>query len=95
MVGLPVFGSRYFAIPHNRCEELCRAELGAVGYARAFARGSALGLDAAVARALASREATRAGTGSAPAGNAKPARPRPEPGAGGYDAPGADERQRA
>jgi tetratricopeptide (TPR) repeat protein len=52
LVGLPVFGSRYFGAPHHRCEELCRAELGGVGYVRAFSQGSELDLDAAVSRAL-------------------------------------------
>ncbi|MFE2431956.1 ATP-binding protein [Streptomyces sp. NPDC059373] len=52
LVGLPVFGSHHFGIPHNRCEELCRAALGGVGYAQAFAAGSGLDLDAAVTRVL-------------------------------------------
>ncbi|MGW3241108.1 ATP-binding protein [Streptomyces sp. NPDC001070] len=53
VVGLPVFGSRHFGIPHQRCEELARAELGRPGYEGAYAEGSVLDLDAAVARALA------------------------------------------
>lgn len=86
LVGLPVFGSRYFAIPHNRCEELARAELGAAAYAGAFARGTALGLDAAVGRALRDgREQSRSGGTGAGAGDGDGPRPPAlsAPGAGG------------
>ncbi|MFD3451288.1 ATP-binding protein [Streptomyces sp. NPDC058691] len=74
-VGLPVFGSRYFGIPHSRCEELSRAELGRAGYERAFAEGGTLDLDSAVARALDGRPPALAGNhrrprGPAPVGDA-------------------------
>ncbi|MDX2702941.1 regulator [Streptomyces sp. PA03-6a] len=61
LVGLPVFGSRHFGIPHQRCEELARAELGRVGYEGAYAEGGVLDLDAAVARALTGLPPTRTG----------------------------------
>ncbi|MFJ4850214.1 MULTISPECIES: ATP-binding protein [unclassified Streptomyces] len=67
-VGLPVFGSRYFGIPHSHCKELSRAELGRAGYERAFAEGGALDLDSAVARALDGCPPALAGNRSRPRG---------------------------
>ncbi|MEU1622818.1 regulator [Streptomyces sp. NPDC005722] len=76
LVGLPVFGSRHFGIPHQRCEELARAELGRAGYEAAYAEGGALDLDAAVARALAGLPPTRPGRRT-PHGPVPPAGPLP------------------
>lgn len=52
-VGLRLFGSRFFNAPHQLCEERLLARLGAEEYAAALREGAQLGLDAAVARALA------------------------------------------
>ncbi|MFF3251627.1 ATP-binding protein [Actinacidiphila glaucinigra] len=76
LVGLPVFGSRHFGIPHQRCEELARAELGRPGYEGAYAEGLVLDLDAAVARALTGLPPTRPGP-RRPSGPVPPAGPLP------------------
>ncbi|SNT43401.1 ATP-binding protein [Actinacidiphila glaucinigra] len=76
LVGLPVFGSRHFGIPHQRCEELARAELGRPGYEGAYAEGLVLDLDAAVARALTGLPPTRPGPRQ-PRGPVPPADPLP------------------
>ncbi|MFF8644751.1 ATP-binding protein [Streptomyces sp. NPDC015345] len=51
-VGLPLFGSGYFGGPHALCEQQARAALGDERYEECLRAGAALGLDAAVARAL-------------------------------------------
>ncbi|WP_399922802.1 ATP-binding protein [Streptomyces kanamyceticus] len=51
-VGLPLFGSGYFGGPHALCEQRARAALGDERYEECLRAGAALGLDAAVARAL-------------------------------------------
>ncbi|MEV6609435.1 BTAD domain-containing putative transcriptional regulator [Kutzneria sp. NPDC051319] len=52
-VGVPLFGSRNFAAPHEQCEQLARQALGDRGYELAFAVGSRLSIDDAVALGLA------------------------------------------
>lgn len=56
-VGLPLFGSAYYGAPRARCEELALRELGEARYAAALGAGRELGPEAAVARALAGRNA--------------------------------------
>lgn len=51
-VGLPLFGSAYYNAPHALCEEKARERLGDGRYETFRREGAALGLDAAVARAL-------------------------------------------
>ncbi|OEJ27839.1 regulator [Streptomyces agglomeratus] len=51
-VGLPLFGSAYYNAPHSLCEERARERLGDGRYEALRHEGAALGLDAAVARAL-------------------------------------------
>ncbi|WP_157875980.1 ATP-binding protein [Peterkaempfera griseoplana] len=51
-VGIPLFGSRHFRAPHDECAARAEAGLTEHESAEAFRVGSALGLDAAVARAL-------------------------------------------
>ncbi|WHM39673.1 regulator [Streptomyces sp. BPTC-684] len=52
-VGLPLFGSACFNAAHVLCEQRARERLGDPAYGTFRARGRGLGLDAAVARALA------------------------------------------
>jgi len=56
-VGVPLFGSVYFAAVHHKCSELAHAVLGEHSYQEAYGRGAGLGLDEAVAHAV--REAVR------------------------------------
>nr|WP_129297356.1 AAA family ATPase [Streptomyces lydicus] len=51
-VGLPLFGSRHFNRPHERCEEQARERLGDERYEHFRRAGERLDLDAAVARVL-------------------------------------------
>ncbi|HEY0497481.1 MAG TPA: BTAD domain-containing putative transcriptional regulator [Kutzneria sp.] len=52
-VGVPLFGSQNFAAPHEQCEQLARLGLGDRGYDLAFAAGTRLSIDEAVALGLA------------------------------------------
>ncbi|WP_344367250.1 ATP-binding protein [Streptomyces gobitricini] len=58
-VGLPLFGSGYFSAPRVLCEQRAGEELGAERFRSCVAEGSALPLDAAVARALSGRPLDR------------------------------------
>ncbi|MFD9514539.1 hypothetical protein ACFWB6_50125 [Streptomyces mirabilis] len=51
-VGLPLFGSAYYNVPHERCEAGARRRLGDERYEECVRAGSRLGREAAVARAL-------------------------------------------
>ncbi|MGW1869397.1 ATP-binding protein [Streptomyces mauvecolor] len=51
-VGLPLFGSAYFYAAHVLCEERTRERIGDASYEEHRRRGTLLGTDAAVARAL-------------------------------------------
>ncbi|MDK1473404.1 tetratricopeptide repeat protein [Streptomyces sp. 549] len=51
-VGPKLFGSRYFHVPHLRCEELARAALGDAGYELRRREGEGLDLPAVVRRVL-------------------------------------------
>ncbi|QUQ63127.1 BTAD domain-containing putative transcriptional regulator [Kutzneria sp. CA-103260] len=51
-VGVPLFGSRNFAAPHDQCESLARKALGERPYDLAFSSGVKLSIDQAVAMAL-------------------------------------------
>ncbi|MFJ4928647.1 ATP-binding protein [Streptomyces sp. NPDC088736] len=51
-VGLPLFGSAYYNVPHERCEAGAREALGDERYAECVRAGERLGREAAVARAL-------------------------------------------
>ncbi|WP_093801853.1 AAA family ATPase [Streptomyces sp. Wb2n-11] len=51
-VGLPLFGSAYYNMPHALCEEKARERLGDGPYEKFRCQGASLGLDAVVARAL-------------------------------------------
>lgn len=70
-VGLPLFGSACFNAAHVLCEERARGRLGDPAYETFRTRGRGLGLDAAVARALAGTDET--------AREAPPARDAPAP----------------
>ncbi|QFZ77467.1 regulator [Streptomyces fagopyri] len=51
-VGLPLFGSAYYNVPHQRCEAEARERLGDERYGECVRAGERLGRDAAVERAL-------------------------------------------
>ncbi|WP_338694431.1 AAA family ATPase [Streptomyces sp. Q6] len=51
-VGLPLFGSGYYSVPHERCEERAREDLGDARFDELARTGERLGHDEAVARAL-------------------------------------------
>lgn len=51
-VGLPLFGSAYYNVPHERCEAGARERLGDERYEECVRAGERLGREAAVARAL-------------------------------------------
>ncbi|MEV5609758.1 AAA family ATPase [Streptomyces sp. NPDC052225] len=51
-VGLPLFGSVYYNVPHERCEERAREDLGDARFDELARTGERLGHDEAVARAL-------------------------------------------
>ncbi|MCH0564699.1 MULTISPECIES: AAA family ATPase [unclassified Streptomyces] len=51
-VGLPLFGSAHFNVPHELCEKAARGRLGDERYEECVGRGRLLGHEAAVARAL-------------------------------------------
>lgn len=57
-MGLPLFGSACFNAAHVLCEERARGRLGDPAYETFRTRGRGLGLDAAVARALAGTDET-------------------------------------
>ncbi|MBQ0829692.1 ATP-binding protein [Streptomyces tagetis] len=77
-VGLPLFGSAHYNTPHELCEAAARELLGDAGYEACVRRGTRLGRDEAVARAL-RRPGTRVPEPAPAAGspakppNAKPA----------------------
>ena len=50
--GLRVFDAPHFAGPHDTCEAVARAALGATGFSAAFSRGAAFTIDQAIAYAL-------------------------------------------
>lgn len=64
-VGLPLFGSAYYSVPHERCEASARERLGAERYEECVRAGARLGREAAVARAL--RRAGQRPLGAVPA----------------------------
>jgi predicted ATPase/DNA-binding SARP family transcriptional activator len=51
-VGVPLFGSRNFAAPHEQCEQLARSALGDHAYHQAHTAGARLTIDQAVTMAL-------------------------------------------
>lgn len=51
-VGIPLFGSVYFAAVHHKCSELAHAVLGEHAYQEAYDRGAGLDLDEAVTHAV-------------------------------------------
>jgi predicted ATPase len=51
-VGVPLFGSRNFAAPHEQCEQLARQALGDLPFTQAHAAGTRLTIDQAVTLAL-------------------------------------------
>jgi hypothetical protein len=51
-VGLPLFGSAYYNVPHELCEGTAREQLGDERYEECVRAGTLLDRDAAVARAL-------------------------------------------
>ncbi|WP_393085590.1 ATP-binding protein [Streptomyces sp. LN704] len=51
-VGLPLFGSAYYNVPHERCEAGARERLGDERYEECLRAGERLGREAAVERAL-------------------------------------------
>jgi hypothetical protein len=55
-VGMPLFGSGYFSAPRALCEQQAGEVLGAERYAACAREGRELSLDAAVRRALATRD---------------------------------------
>ncbi|MFD8424866.1 ATP-binding protein [Streptomyces sp. NPDC059466] len=71
-VGLPLFGSAYYNVPHERCEAGAREHLGDARYEECVRAGERLGREAAVERALRR-------PGQRPPGTAVPAPRRPAP----------------
>ncbi|MFI5811622.1 AAA family ATPase [Streptomyces sp. RPA4-2] len=71
-VGLPLFGSAYYNVPHERCEAGARERLGDERYEECVRAGERLGREAAVERAL--RRAGQRPPGAVPA----PRRPAPD-----------------
>jgi predicted ATPase/DNA-binding SARP family transcriptional activator len=53
-VGVPLFGSRNFAAPHEQCEQLARQALGDTPFDLAYTAGTRLSIDHAVTLALTS-----------------------------------------
>ncbi|WP_189301553.1 ATP-binding protein [Streptomyces albospinus] len=72
-VGLPLFGSRHYNQPHERCAQQARARLGAARYEHCLRTGGQLDLDATVARIL--RPGSPEGTAPGPRGVVRIAAP--------------------
>ncbi|MFB4197162.1 ATP-binding protein [Streptomyces carpaticus] len=86
-VGMPLFGSRYFDVPHRECERLAREALGEPAYLEALREGAALDPEVVVDRALRPGDGgpapvRRPQAGPSPAGDGASPRPYPFPGAG-------------